>query len=51
MLVEPHTRFAASNAHPRLNILPRRESETLEKTLFGELSMPALCHHIHNLYP
>ena len=24
-LVEPHTRFAASNAHPRLNLLPRRD--------------------------
>ena len=23
--VEPHTRFAASNEHPRLNLLPRRD--------------------------
>ena len=28
MLVEPHIPFAASNAHPRLNVLPRRDFPT-----------------------
>ncbi len=27
--------------------LARREREALEKALFGELLLPALCHHVY----
>ena len=42
MLVEPHTRFAASNAHPRLNLLPRRDFPA-HAPIPGVAALPSSC--------
>ena len=41
-LVEPHTRFAASNAQPRLNLLPRRDFPA-HAPLPGVAALPSSC--------
>ena len=41
-LVEPHTRFAASNAQPRLNVLPRRDFPA-HAPLPGVAALPSSC--------
>ena len=41
-LVEPHTRFAASNEHPRLNLLPRRDFPA-HAPLPGVAALPSSC--------
>ena len=41
-LVEPHTRFAASNAHPRLNLLPRRDFPA-HAPIPGVAALPSSC--------
>ncbi len=41
-LVEPHTRFAASNAQPRLNPLPRRDFPA-HAPLPGVAALPSSC--------
>ena len=41
-LVEPHTRFAASNAQPRLNVIPRRDFPA-HAPLPGVAALPSSC--------
>ena len=42
-LVEPRLRFAASNAHPRLNVLPRRDFPAHRPVSTKFSPLPGLC--------